>query len=36
LAGEVLAEGVPRLVTEMSDAELLKLVRLDIGQVLED
>jgi SNF2 family DNA or RNA helicase len=36
LAGEILAEGVPKLVTEMSDAELLNLVRLDINRAMED
>ena len=36
LAGEILAEGVPKLVTEMSDAELLDLVRLDINRAMED
>jgi len=36
LAGEILAERVPRLVTEMSDGELLSLVRLDIATVMED
>lgn len=36
LAGEILAEGVPKLVTEMSDTELLDLVRLDINRALED
>lgn len=36
LAGEILAEGVPKLVTEMSDAELLNLVRLDIHRATEE
>lgn len=36
LAGEILAEGVPKLVTEMSDAELLDLVRLDINRAMEE
>ncbi|MBK8913036.1 MAG: DEAD/DEAH box helicase [Phycisphaerales bacterium] len=36
LAGEILAEGVPRLVTEMSDTELLDLVRLDINRAMEE
>lgn len=36
LAGEILAEGVPTLVTEMSDAELLNLVRLDIRRAMEE
>ena len=36
LAGEILAEGVPKLVTEMGDAELLNLVRLDINRAMED
>jgi SNF2 family DNA or RNA helicase len=36
LAGEILEEGVPRLVTEMSDRELLDLVRLDIARATED
>ena len=36
LAGEILAEGVPKLVTEMGDAELLDLVRLDINRAMED
>jgi len=36
LAGEILAEGVPKLVTEMNDAELLDLVRLDINRALEE
>jgi len=36
LAGEILEEGVPKLVTEMSDGELLDLVRLDITRATED
>ncbi len=36
LAGEILEEGVPTLVTEMSDDELLNLVRLDINKAMED
>ena len=36
LAGEILDEGVPKLVTEMSDGELLDLVRLDITRATED
>jgi non-specific serine/threonine protein kinase len=36
LAGEILEEGVPKLVTEMSDAELLDMVRLDIAKAVED
>ena len=36
LAGEILEEGVPKLVTEMSDGELLNLVRLDITRATED
>ena len=32
LAGEILEEGVPKLVTEMSDGELLNLVRLDMAR----
>ena len=36
LASEILAEGVPKLVTEMSDAELLDLVRLDINRAMEE
>jgi non-specific serine/threonine protein kinase len=35
LAGEILEEGVPKLVTEMSDSELLNLVRLDITRATE-
>jgi non-specific serine/threonine protein kinase len=35
LAGEILEEGVPKLVTEMSDRELLDLVRLDIAKAVE-
>ncbi len=36
LAGDILAEGVPKLVTEMGDAELLDLVRLDIHRAMEE
>jgi len=36
LASEILGEGVPKLVTEMSDSELLDLVRLDITRATED
>ncbi len=36
LAGEILGEGVPKLVTEMSNGELLDLVRLDITRATED
>jgi len=36
LAGEILAEGAPRLITEMSNTELLDLVRLDLTRVMED
>ena len=36
LAGEILGEGVPKLVTEMSDGELLDMVRLDITRATED
>lgn len=36
LAGEILDEGVPRLVTEMSDRELLNLVRLDVTRAMEE
>lgn len=36
LAGDILEEGVPKLVTEMSDGELLDLVRLDIARATED
>jgi len=36
LAGEILDEGVPKLVTEMSDGELLEMVRLDITRATED
>jgi non-specific serine/threonine protein kinase len=36
LAGEILAEGVPKLVTEMDDRQLLELVRLDITRAAED
>jgi non-specific serine/threonine protein kinase len=36
LAGELLEGGAPKLVTEMNDAELLKLVRLDASTVGED
>ena len=36
LAGEILQEGVPRLITEMNDKELLELVRLDVNRVAED
>jgi len=36
LAGEILEEGVPRLVTEMNDRELLDMVRLDITKAMED
>lgn len=36
LAGEILDEGVPRLVTEMGDEELLNLVRLDINRAMEE
>jgi non-specific serine/threonine protein kinase len=36
LAGEILEEGVPKLVTEMSDGELLDLVRLDVTRAMED
>ena len=36
LAGEILAEGVPKLMTEMSDTELLDLVRLDINRAMEE
>ncbi len=36
LAGEILDEGVPKLVTEMGDEELLNLVRLDINRAMED
>lgn len=36
LAGEILDEGVPKLVTEMGDEELLNLVRLDINRAMGD
>ncbi|MGH8192432.1 MAG: DEAD/DEAH box helicase [Rhodanobacteraceae bacterium] len=36
LAGELLQEGVPKLITEMGDKELLELVRLDLNTVGED
>ncbi len=36
LAGEILDEGVPKLVTEMTDKELLDLVRLDITKATEN
>jgi len=36
LAGEILEEGVPKLVTEMSDGELLDLVRLDLTRAIEN
>jgi non-specific serine/threonine protein kinase len=36
LAGEILEGGAPKLITEMNDVELLKLVRLDVNQVAED
>ncbi len=36
LAGEILEDGVPQLVTEMSDDELLDLVRLDINKAMEE
>jgi hypothetical protein len=36
LAGEILEGGVPKLVTEMGDKELLDLVRLDITRATED
>jgi non-specific serine/threonine protein kinase len=35
LAGEILEEGAPKLVTEMSDGELLDLVRLDVNRAME-
>jgi non-specific serine/threonine protein kinase len=36
LAGEILEGGVPTLVTELSDAELLNLVKLDVNTIAED
>jgi len=36
LAGEILEGGVPTLVTEMSDKQLLDLVRLDVNTITED
>ncbi len=36
LVGEILEEGVPKLVTEMSDGELLDLVRLDVTRATEE
>ena len=36
LAGEILEGGTPRLITEMSDKELLNLVRLDVNTVAEE
>jgi len=36
LAGEILEEGAPKLITEMSDGELLDLVRLDITKAVEN
>lgn len=36
LAGEVLEGGTPKLLTEMDDQELLKLVKLDVTTVGED
>jgi non-specific serine/threonine protein kinase len=36
LAGEILAEGVPKLLTEMSDRELLDLVKLDVSTIAEE
>lgn len=35
LAGEILEEGAPKLVTEMNDGELLDLVRLDVARAME-
>jgi non-specific serine/threonine protein kinase len=35
LAGEILEECAPKLVTEMSDGELLDLVRLDVARAME-
>ncbi|EQD74787.1 Snf2/Rad54 family helicase [mine drainage metagenome] len=36
LAGEILEAGVPPMITEMSDRELLELVRLDVAALGED
>ncbi|MBI4564902.1 MAG: DEAD/DEAH box helicase [Planctomycetes bacterium] len=36
LAGEILEGGVPKLITEMDDRELLNLVRLDASTIEED
>ncbi len=36
LAGEILQEGVPALITEMNDQELLNLVRLDMNSIAEE
>jgi hypothetical protein len=36
LAGEILEGGVPPMITEMSDRELLELVRLDVAALGED
>jgi non-specific serine/threonine protein kinase len=36
LAGEILSEGATKLVTEMSDAELLSLARLDLSRATEE
>jgi len=36
LAGEILEGGVPTLVTEMSDKQLLDLVKLDVNTIAED
>ncbi|MBI5209977.1 MAG: DEAD/DEAH box helicase [Elusimicrobia bacterium] len=36
LAGEILEGGAPKLITEMKDEELLKLVRLDTAAIGED
>ena len=36
LAGEILEGGAPKLVTEMSDAQLLDLVKLDVNTIAED
>ena len=36
LAGEILEGGAPKLITEMNDKELLKLVRLDASAIGED
>lgn len=36
LAGEILEGGVPKLITEMGDKELLNLVKLDVAALEED